>query len=446
MGKKVAGILLTVLILSLELNSTLLLRRVSAQPEEFAKKLEEHLGKAIPEDLLAEECEYVVPEGFNLTLAERLWRDLSLYVSAGCTTEELRSEVKKTYGNSSLIKATLSSGKTIGLNVSGVSVERSLEDGSVSIKIPVASSMSLSYARYNFTKTAGFYEAWNKTLVRKYRVWRREPGWYEYTMKFLETNRSVKMVSRVSGADIRVGFEGVETVLWSRETGGLPVFSYVMGIRFTTFVIAVPGHYEDVRVVVPRQETSYRVLFPAYDPVAIDNGEGWGWVVDTEISSTSLNVGEVLEISYSASYEPPQPMVLLQSEEPLNATLTLNAPDSFYPLNSLVRRLNDTHTTGVFRLRAIRPGLYNLTLSLEGNAAFSPPLGHEETYTVQVVSPEAPSLNIEVMDVDESVLKHARLRIRLSNNGGGAARNVSAEITGSCIQGVSRTLEDISAR
>jgi hypothetical protein len=67
--RKVIGILLILLALSLEFNSILLVRfiRVSAQPEEFAKKLEDYLGKAIPDDLLAEECEYVVPEGFDKT-------------------------------------------------------------------------------------------------------------------------------------------------------------------------------------------------------------------------------------------------------------------------------------------------------------------------------------------------------------------------------------------
>ena len=110
MEKKVTGILLIILALSLEFNSILLIRRVSAQPEEFAKKLEEYLGKAVPEELLAEECEYVVPEGFNNTFAERLWRDMGLHVSAGCTTEELRGDLRKTYGNSSLVNATLSNG------------------------------------------------------------------------------------------------------------------------------------------------------------------------------------------------------------------------------------------------------------------------------------------------------------------------------------------------
>ncbi len=438
MEKKIAGILLIILVLSLELNSTLLIR-VSAQPEELAKKLEEYLGKAIPEDLLAEECEYVAPEGFNLTLAERLWRDFSLYVSTGCTTSELRSEVKKIYGNSSLIEATLSNGETIGLNVSGVSVERSLEDGSVSVRIPIVSSTSLNYSRYNFTKQAGFYEAWNKTLVREYRVWRREQGWYKYTMRFLETNNTVTIVSKIWGREALQNFSGIERVEWTPETGEIPIVTHVY--YGGSIMVAIPGHYEDVRTVVPEQRKSFKVLFPAYDPAIIE-----GWVITTSISSTSLSVGETLEIAYSAEYSGGEP-------EPLNATLTLSAPEAFEPLNSLERRLDDTHTSGFFRLKAVKPGTYNLTLTLIGNASFSGTLGNELTYEVQVVSPPAPSLSVTILGVNTSVLKHAGLTLSLANNGGSAARNIRVEITGTswevvevgAIQNVSRSMGDIEA-
>ncbi|MEM2550308.1 MAG: hypothetical protein QW689_07845 [Nitrososphaerota archaeon] len=308
------------------------------------------------------------------------------------------------------------------------------------MKIPVVSSFNLSYARFNFTKKAGFYEAWNKTLVRKYRVWRLEPGWYTYTLVNLEANKSYTALSRIYGEALSV--EDVQPGGFH----GLPEFEFTRWgwLHDSGPVIAIPGHYEDVSVVIPQQEVKYRVLFPAYDPVVVDGG-GWGWVVYTNISSTSVTVGETLEVSYSASYKPPEPVVLsLNGEEPLNATLTLNAPDSFHPLDSLVRRLNETHATGVFRLRAVQPGVYNLTLHIEGNAVFYLS-GQEKTYTVQVVSPGSPSLNIQVMDIDTSVLKHARLRLRLSNNGGGAARNVSVRITGSRIESAERTLGDIEA-
>ncbi|MBO3809797.1 MAG: hypothetical protein FGF50_09430 [Candidatus Brockarchaeota archaeon] len=422
MEEKLAGALLILLVLSLEFNRTLLFKTVSAQPEEFARKLEEHLGRAIPEDLLAEECEYVVPEGFNLSFAERLWRDLSIYVSAGCTTGELRGELSRIYGNSSLVKATLSNGETVALNLSGITVERSLDDGSVSIRIPVASSFNLNYSRYNFTKKAGFYEAWNRTLVREYRVWRREQGWYRYTMRFLETNRTVTIVSRIWGREALENFSGVERVERTEETGEIPIFTHVY--YGGTIMVAIPGHYEDVRTVVPQQNRSFKVLFPAYDPIWVE-----GWVITTSISSTSLSVGETLEITYRAEYS----SLGGGEPEPLNATLTLSAPDSFQPLNGLEHRLNETHTSGFFRLRALKPGTYDLTLTLDGNASFSGTPGKEVTYTVQVVSPPAPSLSVTVKDVNTTVLKHAKLKLEFSNNGGGPAENIRVEITGTDI-------------
>jgi len=443
-GRKVTGILLILLTLSLEFNSILLTRfiRVSAQPEELAKKLEEYLGKAIPDDLLAEGCEYVVPEGFNSSHVERLWRDLGFYVSAGYTTSELRGEIKKLYGNYSLVNATLSNGKTVALNISGIAVEREW-DGSVSIRIPVASSGNLSYVKYNFTKTAGFYEAWNKTLVREYRVWRREQGWYEYVMSFLETNRSVRVVSRIWGREALYNFSGMERVEWTRETGEIPIFTHAY--YGGTIMVAIPGHYEDARIIVPEQERNFKVLFPAYDPIIAE-----GWVVSTSISSTSLSLGETLQISYWAEYY----SFSGEEPEPLNATLTLSAPDAFQPLDSVERTLNDAHTSGFFSLKAVKPGTYNLTLRLTGNACFSNTLGNELTYEVQVVSPPAPSLSVTILGVNTTILKHAGLTLRLTNNGGSTARNVNVEITGSYWDGlkyvdafdkIGRSLGDVEA-
>lgn len=231
--RRIAGFLLIILAVSLEFNSRLLIR-VYTQPEELARRLEEHLGKAVPESLLAEECEYVVPEGFNNTLAERLWRDFGFYVSAGYTTRELRGELRKAYGNSSLVNATLQNGGTIALNISSVTVERNLGDGSVAIRIPVASSMSLNYTRFNYTKTAGFYEAWNKTLVREYRVWRREQGWYVYSFEDLELNKSFTVVSRIWGESSRVEeawLEGLRKLgggAWNQPVRYLPSFEYTL--------------------------------------------------------------------------------------------------------------------------------------------------------------------------------------------------------------------------
>ncbi|MEM4170051.1 MAG: hypothetical protein QXY99_08205, partial [Thermoproteota archaeon] len=440
MEKKLAGILLIILALSLELNRHAILR-VATQAEDFASRLENYLGKAIPDDLLAEECEYVVPDGFNLSFAERLWRDFSLYVSAGCNTSELRSDVERLH-NSPLINTTLSNGGTITLNLSSISVDRSLEDGSVSVKIPIVSSMSLNYTRYNFTKAAGFYEVWNKTLVREYRLWRREQGWYVYTFEDLESNRSFTVVSKIWGEASKVEnawLEGLRKLgggAWNEPVRYLPSFEYTKWgcLRTSGPVIAVPGHYEDVRVIVPQQKVNYKVLFPAYDPIIIE-----GWIIHVDVSSTSLSVGESLEASYLAEYCSPWG----GGPEPLNATLILEAPDAFEPLNGVERKLDDTHTSGIFRLKAIKPGSYNITLRLEGNAVFANTGSRMETHTVQITSPPAPSLSIEIVERDTSVLKHAKLVLRLRNSGGGPARNIVLEATGRDIEGVSKSLGSI---
>ncbi|MBO3833339.1 MAG: hypothetical protein FGF51_08195 [Candidatus Brockarchaeota archaeon] len=201
-------------------------------------------------------------------------------------------------------------------------------------------------------------------------------------------------------------------------------------------VIAVPGHYEDVRLLFPEHERSFKVLFPAYDPIIIE-----GWIIHVNISSTSLNVGETLEASYLAEYCSPWG----GGPEPLNATLILEAPDSFEPLNSLERKLDVTHTSGVFSLKAVKPGTCNITLRLEGNAVFANTGSKKETYVIQIVSPPAPSLSVEIVERDTSVLKHAKLVLRLRNSGGGPARNIVLEASGSHLENVSRSLGSIEA-
>jgi len=416
---KAAGVLLALLVASMEFTPNLLVSRVLAQQdsyEDFLSRLEGYLRDALPpESDPVRECEYVAPEGFNASMAERLWRIVGSSVSMGASEEEIRG----------VLQNATSSGSSGMLNVTGTMVEKP-GDGSVKVKIPVSSDKLLNYTYFNSTDVRMLYEVWNETLVRYYGV-ERYTGLYRYVVKDIETGVVFDFVSRL-GVSPFPGF-ALEDIMLVHPEENWPWF-------LGNPIIAIPGHYEEVKTLVPEHEESYRVLFPAYDPIIIE-----GWVVSTSVSSTSLSVGETLQISYLAEYcsfpgEEP---------EPLNATLTLNAPKSFQPLNSVERRLSDAHKSGSFNLKAVKPGTYNITLRLSGNAQFPHVPGDEETYTIQVVSPPAPSLSVEIVERDTSIPKHARLVLRLRNSGGSPARNVVVEIAGACLHGLNRSVGSIEA-
>jgi hypothetical protein len=416
---KAAGVFLALLVASTGFTPNLLVSRVLAQQdsyENFLNRLEGYFRDALPpESDPVRECEYVAPEGFNASMAERLWRIVGSRVSMGVSEGEIRG----------VLQNATSSGSSGMLNVTGTMVEKH-RDGSVKVKIPVSSDKPLNYTYFNSTDVRILYEVWNETLVRHYEV-ERYTGLYRYVVRDIETGVVFDFVSRL-GVSPFPGF-ALENVMLVHPEENWPWF-------LGNPIIAIPGHYEEVKTIVPEHEESYRVLFPAYDPIIIE-----GWVVTTSVSSTSLSVGETLEISYLAEYY----SFPGEEPEPLNATLTLNAPESFQPLNGVERKLSETHTSGFFSLKAVKPGTYNITLRLSGNAQFPHVPGDEETYTVQVVSPPAPSLSVEIVERDASIPKHARLVLRLRNDGGSPARNVVVEIAGACLHGLNRSVGSVEA-
>ncbi|MBO3754566.1 MAG: hypothetical protein FGF53_06815, partial [Candidatus Brockarchaeota archaeon] len=269
---RVLGSVLILLVLSTCFTPSLLVSRVLAQGgdyEAFLSRLEAYLKDAMPsESDPVKECEYIVPEGFDASQAERLWRVFASNVSMGCSEQDLRREVENLYSNSTV---TLNvNGSPVLLNLTGLRVEKP-DDGSVRIKIPVESRARLNYTYFNATGVTVIYEAWNETLVRLYEV-ERYTGLYRYVVKNLEKNVVFDIVSRLT-----IGFfpeeMSVGRIMLAHPEKDWPWF-------LGNPIIAVPGHYEDVRMVVPEHEENLTVLFPGYDPAYAE-----GWIVSTGVSS-----------------------------------------------------------------------------------------------------------------------------------------------------------------
>ncbi|MGQ9691124.1 MAG: hypothetical protein ACUVQY_07685, partial [Thermoproteota archaeon] len=105
--------------------------------------------------------ERLLPNGFNNSDAEFLWRDLASFVSLGCSEQDLKEKLSSIYLNGTL--PVEANGSTATLNLSGIKVEKT-SDGTVKLKVPIVSSIPLNYTYFNSTNVRVLYEVWNETL------------------------------------------------------------------------------------------------------------------------------------------------------------------------------------------------------------------------------------------------------------------------------------------
>ena len=419
LAKKASAILVVYLFVSLEFGYPFLsFRDVSAQAhdsyEEFLRKLGDYFEEAAPpESAPIDECEYTIPEGLDPYVAERIWKELGALVSLGRPPEDLSNYLKEK--NFTLLSLKVN-GTEAKLNFSGLSVVRG-EDGSVRVKVPVVSNETLDYMSYNSTDVRKLYRVWNETSLRYYRV-SRISG-YTLTYLDLESGESYSVNSELAVSEFPRG--GLMDLLPAERLEVEELNWGTIAKSSGTPVIAVPGHYEEVKVVVPEQRANFKVLFPAYDPAVYE-----GWLINTAISSTSVTAGQSFTVSYSAYPEGVDP-----EQVPLQARVSVSVPSAIQLIGSGSAQLDNSHRSGSFSLKALRAGTYDVTLRVEGNALFYslPPSG-EIRYTVQVTTPTSPSVSVSITDVDTSVPKYARLKVKLQNNGGSAARSLTLKVSG----------------
>ncbi|MEM3660168.1 MAG: hypothetical protein QXU11_07115, partial [Thermoproteota archaeon] len=303
----------------------------------------------------------------------------------------------------------------------------------IPIDVPLFRTLPACFHVYSRAIGGKQHLVYNVTETRWYKIRRRIEGLYNITYLDLETGETHSVLTSLSlGVYPEFGIAGgpSQTSFPSFLLKYFPEYANLTSIppgtmidfeRSTpSFLVAVPGHYEDIDVLVPEHEEKFRVLFPAYDPVWLT-----GWLVEASLSSSNVETGDILEVSYVAT-----PIDINPEEQPLNATLTLHYSDGFQPLDSVQRRLNNTHAFGSFKLKAIAPGTYVLTLKLEGNAFFPGwPPPDEVSYTVNVVGPESPRVEVS-LEGGAPFFKHVNITARLENKGSGEALNTILEFAG----------------
>jgi hypothetical protein len=402
MLRKALAATLMALILASHFGATLTLR-VYATGETDAstalKFMEEELEKGkIPSSSVTEAC-FIIPEGFPVNLAQKLWFFIAQLVSMGCSEEEIRRTIRG--ANDTLkLPARIDYGLkdyTIIPKYEEIYISRNY-DGNISVEIPYkvvgndGNEKDVSSIKYKSNGTNVFHILCRYPKKRTYLVRRIDPDSYTFTFIDLETGKVFNKTARM-----KIG-----------------LFSNLgQGYFAENFIIAIPGHLEETHEVVESQVSEFRVLLPAYDPI----------VVDTSISSTRVGIGDTITIA--AQIRNPQDIrgsykILLGARFSDSDAFETWAPHS-----------GSAYLAPLY-LRAKKPGIYTITIYFAVVQPSNLDLvfwngGKTVTYTVEVL-PEPPKLEIKLSS--QVVAKFANLTITLINKGGWKARDVKLFITG----------------
>jgi len=276
MLRKVLATILIAIILTSYFSIALTFRAYGAEETDALtalKFIEEELRKGkILSSSITEAC-FVIPEGFPVELAQRLWFFISQLVSMGFSEEEMRRTMK---GANDILKLPA----RIDYELKDYMIIPEYEeiyisrngDGGISVDIPYkivgndGSEGDASSIKYEGNGTNVFHVLRRYPKKRTYLVRCVDPDSYAFTFIDLKTGEVFNKTAR-----IKIG-------LFSNISQG-----YFVG----NFLVAVPGHFEDTREVVGSQVSEFRVLLPAYDPI----------VVDTSISSTRVGIGDTITIT-----------------------------------------------------------------------------------------------------------------------------------------------------
>jgi len=402
MLKRISALALIVLVLTSHFGIALTFAGYGAEETDALTALrliEEELKKGkIPSGSITEAC-FTIPEGFPAELAQRLWFFIAQLVSMGFSEEEMRRTIK---GANDTLKLPARidyelKDYIIIPEYEKIHIRRS-NDGSVSVEIPYravdkkGNEKDVSSIRYESNGTNVFHVLYRYPKKRTYLIRLVDPDSYTFTFINPETGEIFNKTAR-----IKIG-----------------LFSNIsQGYFVENFLVAVPGHFEDTREVVQSQVSEFRVLLPAYDPIA----------VDTSISSTRVGIGDTITIT--AQIRNPQEirgnyMIMLGARLSDNDAFEAWAPPP-----------GPAYLAPLY-LKAKKPGVYTITIYFAVVEPSSLDIvfwngGKTVTYTVEVL-PEPPRLEIRL--ASQAVAKFANLTITLINKGGQRARNVKLFITG----------------
>ncbi|MBO3842565.1 MAG: hypothetical protein FGF48_09170 [Candidatus Brockarchaeota archaeon] len=276
MPKRALPIVISILIVTSHFDAILRLQAHGGEADALTalEEIERELEKGRIPSGSATEANFIIPEGFPVELAKRLWLFIAQLVSTGCSESEIRQAIidaNDTLRLPTRIRYELKN-YTLIPKYDEARVIRS-DDGSISVEIPyrvvdgLGKDVTASSIRYESNGTNLFHVLHRYPKRRTYLVRTIDPDAYAFTIMDLRTGEIFNKTARIN-----IG-------LFSNLSQG--------HFGFENFIVAVPGHFEETREVVESQVSEFRVLLPAYDPL----------VVDTSISPTRVKVGDIITVS-----------------------------------------------------------------------------------------------------------------------------------------------------
>ncbi|MEM3028891.1 MAG: hypothetical protein QXW09_02020 [Thermoproteota archaeon] len=157
----------------------------------FRKQLEE----GIPPDEPLLERRYIIPSGMNVKHADEIWLTVASLISLGYDEEELA----KTLSESVLPRKLEANNIAALIDYANLRITRNLEDGGVSVEIPVLCNSSLPSTYYEVRGAKKRIKLCNVTSIKYYNVSLNARELYNVTYSSGETGRASEAAIDFSG-------------------------------------------------------------------------------------------------------------------------------------------------------------------------------------------------------------------------------------------------------
>ncbi|MEM3956810.1 MAG: hypothetical protein QXO47_01190 [Thermoproteota archaeon] len=284
--RKIAGSFFVILILTYELHSAILVLASSKDRTgscEMAGNagdvgfLRRQLESAAPPEGPLLERSYVIPGGMDLSLADEVWLKIAPLISLGYGEKEIVEAVDE-LGLPLRVEAD---GASVFLDYANLRVARSLEDGEVSVEIPVIRNSSLSSVRYEVKGVRKCVKLYNVTSMKHYNVSIRAADLYEVAYSSGETSGFSKAMLDLKG-DLKnniidVYFPNLDKPVFSEICFNLPSYGVTLSLRVLESKVydigsgggRVDCHWIHVNATLRASRDVFRVLF------RIRHGGGW---------------------------------------------------------------------------------------------------------------------------------------------------------------------------
>ncbi|MEM2696115.1 MAG: hypothetical protein QXU09_04175, partial [Thermoproteota archaeon] len=165
---KAAGLLLALLLLTYEFNSIILFLspKGSAGGAADMAFLRGQLEDGSPPDVPFLERGYVAPEGVDNSIVDGIWLGIAPLISLGYAEDEITKEAR----GAGFPRELQINDNRVLVDYSNLRVSRNLDDGEVSVEIPLVCNFPLPSAYYEVKGVKKRVKLYNVTCIRYYNV------------------------------------------------------------------------------------------------------------------------------------------------------------------------------------------------------------------------------------------------------------------------------------